>query len=229
VLSDRHLLLRLSNDNLIEEIIIAQTLGRGNATATNSGSDTGGIGAGALGGGNATAINSGSNNGGNAAATTDGNATANNSGSNSAEYPGVDDERQRYGNQFGQQCWRTSQTNSGNATAINSGTNNGGFMVSTALSNTTVINSGVTTGLLSEGTLSGTVTLTNIIGGRVIGDIDVLGTKEVVNFQGGNWLSPSAARVRSRSTPTGRRLSCRQRPVRSRCLIRRRLRLSTAR
>jgi hypothetical protein len=191
--------------------ISAQTAGGGNATATNTGGNFGGTFASALGGGNATATNSGSNTNGVAAGTTNGNATANNSGSNfeniiSASTANGNATAINSGNNvaalFAQantgnttainsgsnSFGIVSQTNSGNATAINSGTNNGGFMVSTALGNTTVINSGITTGPLLEETLSGTATLTNVVGGRVIGGIDVLGTMAVGNFQGGNWL-----------------------------------------
>jgi Autotransporter beta-domain len=190
--------------------IVAQTTAGGNATVTNSGSNFGGMGASALGGGNATAINSGSSSGGISASTTNGNATANNSGGNfgnilvsatsgsatainSGNNVGALVAQVQTGNatavNSGSNSFGiTSQTNTGNATAINSGNNSSGIDVSTALGNTTVINSGTTNGTLLEQTLSGTATLTNIVGGRVIGGIELIGTTGAVNFLGGNWL-----------------------------------------
>jgi outer membrane autotransporter protein len=153
--------------------ILEETTGGGNATVNNSGSNTGGIVIEMLGGpaGNATVTNSGSNPTGIEIVTVNGSSIAvNNSGSNG----GVGIAALALG--------------SGNVTATNSGSNTGMIELATTFGNATVINSGITTGLVLADTAFGTATLTNIVGGRVIGPIELLGTTGAVNFQGGNWL-----------------------------------------
>jgi outer membrane autotransporter protein len=79
----------------------------------------------------------------------------------------------------------------GNATLTNSGssTNTAGFaLLAAATGNATVINSGIANGGIDINA-NGVATLTNVVGGRVIGPIDIDSvTSNVVNFQGGNWL-----------------------------------------
>jgi hypothetical protein len=167
----------------------------GDATASNSGTNAAngpnGIGIEAVtnGGGTATANNSGSNaaNGsggiGIAAQTTvGGNATAINSGSNAANGP----------NGIG---IAALTQNGGNATAINSGSNaaNGpggiGIFASTLNGgDAAVINSGTTTGGVSISATGGNAILTDIVGARIVGAIEMTGTSQMVNFAGGNWL-----------------------------------------
>jgi hypothetical protein len=153
--------------------ISAETDGGGNATVTNSGSNTGGIVAETFGGGNATATNSGTNTGGITATTGKGggDATVINSGSNGGGLS-------------------ASAFGSGNATVINSGNTTGGIFAGTAIGNASAINSGVVNGDISiNADVRGTATLTNVVGGRVIGAININGaTGADVNFVGGNWL-----------------------------------------
>jgi hypothetical protein len=84
-----------------------------------------------------------------------------------------------------------------NVTVINSGSNvgsnNGEGIGVGASGNATVINSGIAAVLLGESAINvtsfnGSATLTNIVGGRVIGGISVQGVTNNLNFQGGNWL-----------------------------------------
>jgi hypothetical protein len=180
-------------------------------------------------GGNATAINSGTNNTTGAVgifANTNGggNATPVNSGTNITT-----------GGAVGIQVQTDGGGLVGNATAINSGSNSGGIQAATiAGGDATVINSGTEIGDITVTSVSGNATLTNVVGGRVIGAISLSGaTGNTVNFQGGNGCSPSALQADPpRSIPAVRRLSCRARlrPARrSRCSIQRPLRLPIAR
>ena len=158
--------------------IAAVTLGGGNATATNSGTTTGGLVAIAEIGGNATATNSGSVAAGVAAVAGFGNATATNSGNSTGEVNDI-----ITGGTF-------AISLNGNATVTNSGSSN--FLVaavSTAGGNASVINSGAANGGISIIANQGSATLTNVVGGRVVGPILLASlTGDIVNFQGGNWL-----------------------------------------
>jgi hypothetical protein len=155
----------------------------GNITNTNSGTNTGGINTSVSGTGNVTVTNSGSADGISTAVNT-GNVTVTNSGSNTG----------------------ISTIAGGNVTVINSGSNTGGIST-IASGNVTVTNSGCNTGRISasasgkaivinSGTTDGIsigaggdTTLTNIVGGRVLGHISMTsGTANIINFQGGNWL-----------------------------------------
>src|SRR5437763_1588486 len=141
-----------------------------NATTTNSGianrftSQTDG-------GGNATATNTGSDTGGVVAQTSaGGNATATNSGTNTGSIAVL-------------------ALAGGNATVINSGTS-GPIVLEANSGNAAVTNSGIINGLGFPAIqfLTGRATLTDIVGGLVIGTIDLAGGRNAVNFVGGNWL-----------------------------------------
>ena len=122
----------------------------------SSGTNNGALNATTQNGGNATVTNSGSNIGDiDTLAETGGNATATNSGRNTGD---ID----------------TSATN--NATSNNSGSVSGG-VVTEGNNNAAVINSGVISNLGGPAiVVSGkTTTLTNIVGGRAIGDIGAMG------------------------------------------------------
>jgi len=184
-----------ANTGGLEGIVASAGGFGGDATASNSGTNAAngpnGIGIEAVtnGGGTATANNSGSNaaNGSGgigifAQTTVGGSATANNSGSNAANGP----------NGIG---IAALTQNGGNATAINSGSNaaNGpggiGIFASTLNGgDAAVINSGTTTGGVSISATGGNAILTDIVGARIVGAIEMTGTSQMVNFAGGNWL-----------------------------------------
>ena len=191
--------------------IQAQTVGGGNATIVNSGSVNGGIAAETFGGGNVTATNSGSNTGGINTLTTSGNITVTNSGSNTggintASMAGAatvtnSGSTDNISTSVGSNATVTNSgsvggmiaSSAGNiATVTNSGKVGGGIFT-IAGSNATVINSGVVNnpggvGGTAIAVFGATATLTNIVGGRVIGAIDLSSGNNTVNFQGGNWL-----------------------------------------
>jgi uncharacterized protein with beta-barrel porin domain len=178
--------------------ISAVTENGGNATATNSGSNTGDIQAVTFKGGNATATNSGSNtdSGITVIAENGGNATVTNSGSNTggiqaATFKGGNVTVTNSGNITGGDVFAEA-LGVGNATVINSGSTTSGIHAVAAGGNATVINSGIVNpvvGAAIQVNSSGaTATLTNIVGGRVMGDITLSGLNDTVNFQGGNWL-----------------------------------------
>jgi hypothetical protein len=132
----------------------------GDATTINSGSNIGQVSAVTEGGGNAAVINSGNASGGIAVETTSGgNATAINSGST----PGI----------------AVVALAGGNATAINSGTS-GPIVLEANSGNAAVTNSGIINGLGFPAIqfLTGRATLTDIVGGRVIGAIDLAGGRK---------------------------------------------------
>jgi len=150
--------------------LMARTQIAGNATAIKSGSSAGGVVAETLGTGNASATNSGTT-AGNVAAETmgGGDATATNSGSAAGVAAAT----------FG----------GGNATATNSGSAGGVAAVAFGRGNATVINSGTANGSITVVAFGGgSATLTNIVGGRVIGPITMFGANNTVNFRGGNCL-----------------------------------------
>ncbi|HET8920673.1 MAG TPA: autotransporter domain-containing protein [Xanthobacteraceae bacterium] len=185
----------------------ARALGSGNAAASNSGSVAGGIAAATLGGGTATANNSGTTPSSLVALTTaGGDATASNIGVAS----GIAAVTIGTGNATVTNSGVSTSTGtisagglitlaggiaaiatSGNATVVNSGssTNPGGAaLLASATGNATVINSGIANGGIDV-IANGTATLTNIVGGRVIGPINLGSlTNNAINFQGGNWL-----------------------------------------
>ncbi|MGB6540197.1 MAG: autotransporter domain-containing protein [Xanthobacteraceae bacterium] len=170
--------------------------GGGNATATNSGSVGQFMQAFTQGGGNASGTNSGSvalfmqvftEAGGTASATNSGtvgqafqvgtsaggNASATNSGTVG-------------------QAFTVDTLAGGNASATNSGSVFGGAVI-TALGggNSSLTNSGLITNTMGGPAIQfvgGPDTLTNVVGSRVIGAIDLVGVHDTVNFVGGNWL-----------------------------------------
>ncbi|MFY9836378.1 MAG: hypothetical protein WAK55_07880 [Xanthobacteraceae bacterium] len=183
------------------------------ATASNTGFVSGGIAAVTEGGGNATATNSGNNQGGLAALTTlGGNAVATNSGTSfgvaAATAGGGNATTINSGTSIGGLAAATAQ--GGNATIVNSGTSIGGIDALALDGSASVTNSGTDIGgialasnrnttLTNSGTISNfgsvaielvgtTATLTNIVGGHVIGAIGLFGATDTVNFVGGNWL-----------------------------------------
>jgi hypothetical protein len=80
----------------------------------------------------------------------------------------------------------------GNGTATNSGSASGVAAATFAGGNATVINSGTANGGITVAALGGgSATLTNILGGRVIGPIVLESNNNTVNFQGGNCPKPS--------------------------------------
>jgi hypothetical protein len=193
----------------------ARTQGSGNATAINSGSSAGGVVAETLGAGNASASNSGTT-AGNVAAETmgGGDATATNSGRTA----GV----------------AAATMAGGDATATNSGSAGGVAAATFAGGNATVINSGTVNGGITVAALGGgSATLTNILGGRVIGPIALESNNNTVNFQGGNWLqtidtSSGSLGINTRGAPfvvSGSIITA----FRSRCSIRRHSRSPIAR
>jgi hypothetical protein len=184
----------------------ARAIGSGNATATNSGNVAGGIAAVTLGGGTATATNSGTTPsslvaftgaGGDATATNSGFASgiaavAAAGGNASVTNSGVSiDNGTITGFGFSTTGGIVAIALNGNATLTNSGssTNTAGFaLLAAATGNATIINSGIANGGIDINA-NGVATLTNVVGGRVIGPIDIDSvTSNVVNFQGGNWL-----------------------------------------
>jgi len=147
--------------------VIAAIPDGGNATATNAGNNQGGLVAETTLGGNAVAVNSGTSFGV-ATAATGGNATTINSGTSIGGL--------------------AAATLAGNATVVNSGTSIGGIDAIALDGSVAVTNSGTDIGgiaLISNRN----ITLTNIVGGLVIGPIDLSASgRTAVNFQGGNWL-----------------------------------------
>jgi hypothetical protein len=189
------------------------TASTGNATTTNSGTVTGTISTSTNGGGNATVNNSGTAAEIISAASGGGNATTNNSGSSNFIVTSTSGSGNATTVNSGTvNLIETSTSVSGNATTINSGTvtsivvtnaisagnallinsgniHGGAYLDATAAS--TLINYGVISGGgsgLAIQFLGGPDTLTNVIGSRVIGAIDLVSAKDTVNFIGGNWL-----------------------------------------
>jgi hypothetical protein len=180
----------------------------GTATVINSGSSSGLITAEGV---DATVINSGSNsstgrinaiaNGGNAAVINSGqnasisaisefgNVTINNSGVSlgliAAEAFGGGDATVVNSGRAGAFLLVGSNAtliNSGNASRVTEEAGAGGAVVI----NSGTIDSGISAPAIEFE--SGPDTLTNVVGGRVIGGIALLGANDTVNFVGGNWL-----------------------------------------
>jgi hypothetical protein len=146
--------------------ILAQA--SGNATATNSGTNSGGITALA---GSVVVSNSGINPGGIDAVATSGNAVVNNSGSNGTGL--------------------FIETIGGNAVVNNSGSTGSVEIVPIGGGTSSVTNSGVISAVGVQAAIevvSGPTVLTDIVGGRVIGAINLFPTNNTINFVGGNWL-----------------------------------------
>jgi hypothetical protein len=169
-----------------------------NITVTNSGSNALGISATTAGADSGiTVTNSGTNSAAGITVTTNGtnsNITLTNSGRNTG---GI---------------LASANGGSSNVTVINSGSNigsnNGEGIGVGASGNATVINSGIAAVLLGEDAINvtsfnGSATLTNIVGGRVIGGISVEGVTNTINFQGGNWLFTIAAPGPTTTVNTG--------------------------
>lgn len=175
-----------TNSGRIAGGVSAQTLGTGTATAINSGTSDGPVGAHTLGGGDAIATNSGSAFSVAAATMVGGNAIAINSGTTGGLAAAA----------FG----------GGNAIVINSGAS-GPVSVDAALGTSTLTNTGTIAGIGPPAIefFSGRATLTNILGGRVIGAIQFDGGKNTVNFVGGNWMftfnTLASATVNAGGTP----------------------------
>src|SRR5215469_755108 len=185
----------------------ARAIGTGNATATNSGSVAGGVAAVTLGGGTAAATNSGNTPSSLVAITLGGgDATATNSGSASS----IAAVAAAGGNATVINSGVSTSNNvitvsgvvtlsggiaaiaaGGNATLINTGvsTNTGGAaLLAAAAGNAAVINSDMANGGIDV-IANGVANVTTVVGGRVIGPIDLGGVGgNVINFQGGNWL-----------------------------------------
>ena len=186
-----------TNSGSVGQYFVVFTGGGGNASATNSGSVAQFMQAFTNGGGNASATNSGSvalfmqaftNGGGNASATNSGtvgqafqvgtsaggNASATNSG-------------------IVGQAFQVDTLAGGNASATNSGSVFGGAQISAfGGGNSSLTNFGLitnTTGGPAIQFFGGPDTLTNVLGSRVIGAIDLVGVHDTVNFVGGgNWV-----------------------------------------
>ena len=162
-----------TNSGKVGQYAYAYTQAGGNATTTNSGKVGQYAYAYTQAGGNATTTNSGKV-GQYAYAYTQagGNATLTNSGS------------------VGTYAYVYTQAG-GNATMSNSGTINQGVTL-TALGggSSNLTNSGLIIGGPNPAIkfVGGPDTLTNVVGSRVIGAIDLVGVKDTVNFAGGNWL-----------------------------------------
>jgi Autotransporter beta-domain len=179
-----------------QEFQVFAGAGGGNASATNSGTVTSFMQAFTQSGGTANAINSGTvklflqsftEAGGTASGTNSGtigqafqvgtSAGGNASATNSGTVGGA---------------FTVDTLAGGNASATNSGAVFGGVQT-TALGggSSSLTNSGVianTTGGPAIQFIGGPDTLTNIVGSRVIGAIDLVGVHDTVNFQGGNWF-----------------------------------------
>jgi hypothetical protein len=192
--------------------IFTLTGNTGNATTTNSGTVTGTIDTSTNGGGNATVNNSGTAASIISAASGGGNATTNNSGNSGSILTATSGSGNATTVNSGTVSLIETFTQvSGNATTINSGTVTSSVITNAFLAgNALLINSGtIRGGAFLEGTAGSTVTnygiisgggapaiqflggpdtLTNVIGSRVIGAIDLVGVKDTVNFVGGNWL-----------------------------------------
>ena len=162
-----------TNSGKVGQYAYAYTQAGGNATTTNSGKVGQYAYAYTQAGGNATTTNSGKV-GQYAYAYTQagGNATLTNSGS------------------VGTYAYVYTQAG-GNATMSNSGTIDQGVTL-TALGggSSNLTNSGLIIGGPNPAIkfVGGPDTLTNVVGSRVIGAIDLVGVKDTVNFAGGNWL-----------------------------------------
>jgi hypothetical protein len=164
----------------------------GNATVTNSGTNNRGIGATSNDIGNATVVNSGSNTGGIGVVANLGNATVTNSGSN----PGGIDAVSTGGNAVVNNSGSNGtglfiETIGGNAVVNNSGSTGSVEIVPIGGGTTSVTNSGVISAVGVQAAIevvSGPTVLTDIVGGRVIGAINLFPTNNTINFVGGNWL-----------------------------------------
>jgi hypothetical protein len=180
-----------NNSGTVTGTILTSTNGGGNATVNNSGTAASII-SGASGGGNATTINSGNSSSIDTATSGSGNATTVNSGTvNSIETSTIGGGNATTINSGTvTSIVVTNAILAGNALLINSGTIRGGAYLdataASAVTNYGVI-SGGSSGLAIQ-FLGGPDTLTNVIGSRVIGAIDLVGVKDTVNFVGGNWL-----------------------------------------
>ena len=213
----------IGNVNLLDfSFLQARAIGSGNATATNSGRVAGGVAAAAIGGGTATATNSGNTPSSLVAITlAGGDATATNSGSAS----GIGAVATAGGNATVTNSGVSTSNDiitasglvtlsggivaiaaGGNATVNNTGvsSNSGGSaLLASATGNATVVNSCVANGGIDV-IANGVATLTNIVGGRVTGPIDLGSlTANVINFQGGNWLFTIATAGPSTTVNTG--------------------------
>jgi hypothetical protein len=208
-----------TNSGTISQFLQVDTNGGGNASATNSGTVGTFMQVFTNGGGNASATNSGpvgqalqvfTEAGGNASATNSGavgtflqvftngggNASVTNSGP-------VGQYLQVFTNAGGNasatnsgtvgQAFTVDTLAGGNASATNSGSVFGGAVI-TALGggNSSLTNSGLITNTMGGPAIQfvgGPDTLTNVVGSRVIGAIDLVGVHDTVNFVGGgNWL-----------------------------------------
>jgi hypothetical protein len=166
-----------TNSGTVRGVILTQTFGGGNATSTNSGTVSGDIFTTGGGGGNAITTNSGTVSGEiitSAGGGGSGNATTINSGT--------------VGGMI-----LTQAFGGGNALLINSGSiGEGAFLSAVGGGSATLTNYGVISGGgggLAIQFLGGPDALTNVIGSRVIGAIDLAGVKDTINFVGGgNWL-----------------------------------------
>jgi hypothetical protein len=196
--------------------IAVETLVGGDAIVNNSGGNPSGIQVLST-GGNAIVTNSGSNGGGISALAT-GNVIVTNSGSNTLGIT-VLGTSVTVSNSGNNSVGIDAVSTGGNTVANNSGSSDGGiFVEAQGGGNAVVNNSGAATGTVevlaiggggtesvtNSGIINGlggaaiefssvgaptNATLTNIVGGRVIGAIDFLGTAtDTINFQGGNWL-----------------------------------------
>ena len=186
----------LTNSGTIGQYAQARTFAGGNAALTNSGA----IGQYAqaqttLGGGDARLTNSGTI-GQYAAAQTfgGGNATLTNSGTigqyGQAQTFGGGDATLTNSGTIGQYAQARTFAG-GNAALINSGIiNQGASLVAFAGGNSSLTNYGRIVGGPNPAIefFGGPDTLTNVIGSRVIGAINLVGVNDKVNFVGGNWL-----------------------------------------
>jgi hypothetical protein len=206
-----------TNSGTVSGGIVTQTVGGGNATITNSGTVSGTIFTETLAGGNASTTNSGTINGGLFTETAGGgSATTTNSGTVSAgivthTVGGGNASTTNSGTVSGGIFTQTVA--GGNATTTNSGIVSGGIVTQTvAGGNATTTNSGIVSGGVQIVAIGGSSTLTNygvitsntggpaiqffggpdalsnVVGSRVIGVIDLVGVNDTVKFVGGNWL-----------------------------------------
>lgn len=169
--------------------LIAATASGGNAIAINSGTNSGMIKAAVNSTGNATAINSGINIGGIEVTATSGNGTATNSGTNSGGMTAA--------TRVGDATVTNSGTNSGgigatvftlgNAMVTNTGTNTGGILAISRSGNAAVFNSGTTDTAFSQ-TNNGNATLVN--SGRITGLAEVFATGSGVLTNSGTISNP---------------------------------------
>jgi Autotransporter beta-domain len=201
-----------TNSGTVSGIILTQTNGAGNAATTNSGTVGAAIESDS-GNGNAVTTNSGTVTGYvEATASGSGNATATNSGTTVF----IDTLTEGGGNAVTINSGTVSggignyAFGSGNAIVTNYGAVSGGvFLTALGGGSSTVTNYGVISGGGGGPAIQffvGRDTLTNVIGSRVIGAIDLAGVKDTINFVGGgNWLftfnTLAAATINSNGAP----------------------------